>query len=148
MKETFYIIEVSPQWYNLLVKDSHFCLACGTDLEVLKKTIYNCVRKYKTEDRLNRVIEELSNSGQIAPSTFNQRQKDFDSGKHLVFEDLVEEVVAEALKDNRKDTPYHRVKERLSTSVTSVKARSISTDPVTTRVVKRVTPLAVRRVLL
>ena len=43
MYDLFYIIEVSPQWYNLIVKDTHYCITCGSDLELLKRTIYKYV---------------------------------------------------------------------------------------------------------
>ena len=145
MYDLFYIVEVSSQWYNLLVKDTHYCLACGSDLESFKRTIYNYVRKYKTEDRVFRVLNDLSDSGKISPLTYDQRRKDYLSGRHLVFNDLVRGVVEQALKDNRQDTPYNRTKKKVRT-ITPVKIAASPLPPTNeARAVGKIRPCKIRR---
>ena len=146
MYDLFYIVEVRPQWYNLILKDTHFCIGCGGDIDTLKRTIYNYVRKYKTEDRVYRAIKGLECSGKVAPTVYDKRCEDYLSGKHIVFNDLVRGVVVQAIKDNRQDTPYHHAKKKVRTIVphTVVAASPLPpTDKV--RVVKNITPLKVKR---
>lgn len=146
MKDLFYILEVSPQWYNLIVKDTHFCIACGSDLEVFKRTIYKYVRKYKIEDRVYSALKAMECGDSVPPTVFEQRQKDYLSGKHLVFEDLVRGVVEEALKDNRKDTPYHHAKKKVRTIVPHTVVSASPLPPTNeVRVVKKIRPLSIKR---
>lgn len=149
MYDLFYIVEVKPQWYNLIVKDTHYCVACGSDLETFKRTIYNYVRKYKIEDRVYKALSGLSDGGRVPHTVLDQRRKDYTSGKHLVFNDLVRGVVAQALKDNRQDTPYHHAKKKVRTvaPVEQVAARSLPPLNETTpkKVVGKIRPLTVKR---
>lgn len=147
MYDLFYIVEVSPQWYNLILKDTHYCIACGSDLESMKRTIHHYVRKYKTEDRVYRAISGLSDGGRVSPATYDQRQKVYDSGKHLVFNDLVRGVVAQALKDNRQDTPYHRTKKKVRT-VTPVGVAASPLPPTNeVRAVGKIRPRKIQRTI-
>ena len=147
MYDLFYIIEVSPQWYNLIVKDTHYCIACGSDLEPLKRTIYKYVRKYKIEDRVYRVLRGLSDGGRVCPSTLTQRQEDYLKGKHLVFNDLVRGVVAQALKDNRQDTPYHHAKKKVR-AVTPVEVAASPLPPTNeVRTVGKIRPRKIQRTI-
>lgn len=147
MYDLFYIIEVLPQWYNLIVKDTHYCIACGNDLEPLKRTIYKYVRKYKTEDRVYRVLKGLSDGGRVSPATLTQRQKVYDSGKHLVFNDLVRGVVAQALKDNRQDTPYHHAKKKVR-AVTPVGVTASPLPPTNeVRAIGKIRPRKIQRTI-
>lgn len=152
MYDLFYIIEVRPQWYNLLLKDTHYCVACGNDLEVFKRTIYKYVRKYKMEDRVYRALKGLSDSGEVSPITYEQRRRDYLSGKHIVFNDLVRGVVSQALKDNRQDTPYHHIKKKVRTITPppSVKAVASPLPPLNEgaeqrRSVGKIRPLSIKR---
>lgn len=146
MKDLFYIVEVRPQWYNLIVKDTHYCVSCGSDLEKIKRTIYNYVRKYKVDERVLRALRGLEDSGRVPPTVFEKRQKDYDSGKHIVFNDLVRGVVEEALKENRKDTPYHKTKKKVGHITPRHEERSCPLPPTNeVKVVKKITPLKIRR---
>lgn len=149
MYDLFYIVEVRPQWYNLIVKDTHFCIACGGDLEKIKRTIYNYVRKYKIEDRVYSALKDLDCGGKVAPATYEQRRKDYLSGKHLVFNDLIREVVSSAIKDNRHDTPYHHAKKKVKT-ITTPPTVKVMASPLTptneVRTIKKVTPLKIKRI--
>ena len=149
MYDLFYIIEVTPQWYNLIVKDTHYCIACGSDLEVFKRTIYNYVRKYKIEDRVYRTLRGLNDGGTVPLTVLEKRREDYLSGRHLVFNNLVRGVVEQALKDNRQDTPYHHAKKRVKvvTPVVQVAARSLPplNDTSSKKVVGKIRPLKVKR---
>ena len=147
MYDLFYIVEVSPQWYNLILKDTHYCIACGSDLESMKRTIHHYVRKYKTEDRVYRAISGLSDGGRVSPATLTQRQKVYDSGKHLVFNDLVRGVVAQALKDNRQDTPYHHAKKKVR-AVTPIGVAASPLPPTNeVRAVGKIRPRKIQRTI-
>ena len=150
MYDLFYITEVSPQWYNLIVKDTHYCVACGSDLEVFKRTIYKYVRKYKIEDRVYRALRELSDSGHVPPAVLEKRKKDYLSGGHTVFNDLIRGVVSEALKDSRKDTPYHHAKKKVRTIRPVEQVRTsplppLNEEKVQKRSVGKIRPLSIRR---
>ena len=145
MKDLFYIVEVHPQRYNLLVKDTHYCIACGSDLESFKRTIYSYTRKYKTEDRVYKALRGLSDGGRVSPATYDQRQKDYMSGKHLPYTTLVSGVVAQALKDNRQDSPFNRVKKRMTT-ITPIGVAASPLPPANTkRAVGKITPCKIQR---
>ena len=147
MYDLFYIVEVTPQWYNLIVKDTHYCIACGSDLEVFKRTIYNYVRKYKIEDRVYRVLRGLSDGGHVPLTVFEKRREDYLSGRHLVFNDLVRGVVAQALKDNRQDTPYHRTKKKVR-AVTPVGVAASPLPPTNeVRAVGKIRPRKIQRTI-
>ena len=150
MYDLFYILEVQPQWYNLIVSGTHYCIASGGDLEVLKRTIYKYVRKYKIEDRVYTALRGLSDCGVVPPKTLEQRQKDYLSGKHLVFNDLIRGVVSEAIKDNRQDTPYHHAKKKVRTITPRTEVRTsplppLNEEKVQKRSVGKIRPLTVKR---
>ena len=150
MKDLFYILEVRPQWYNLIVKDTHYCIACGSDLEKFKRTIYKYVRKYKIEDRVYSALRNTESGGQVAPTTRDKRRALYLSGQHLVFNDLIRGVVEEALKDNRKDTPYHHAKKKVRTIVPRTEVRTSPLPPpnevvIPKRSVGKIRPLSIKR---
>lgn len=146
MQDLFYIVEVKPQWYNLIVKDTHYCVACGSDLEKMKRLVYKYVRKYKIEDRVYKALSGLSDSGRVPPTVLEMRRNDYLSGKHTVFNDLVRGVVEEALKDNRKDTPYHHAKKKVKAITPHTEVRTSPLPPSNeVRAVKKITPLKIRR---
>ena len=145
MYDLFYILEVSPQWYNLCVRDTHYCLAGGSDLEVLKRTIYSYVRKYKVEDRVFSALSRLEDCGKVSPATFARREKAYGLGLHEEFNDLVRGVVSEALKDNRQDTPYHHAKKRAAVLAPKRIAASPMPPAQEVRSISKVTPRKIKR---
>lgn len=146
MYDLFYIIEVSPHWYNLILKKTHYCVACGGDLERIKRTIHSYVRKYKTEDRVYRAMERLEDCGRVSPATYEMRNNLYLSGVPEVFNDLIRGVVSEALKENRQDTPYHHAKKKVRTITPHTVVAASPAPPLNeVRVVKKVTPLKIKR---
>ena len=144
MYELFYIVEVHPQWYNLILKNTHYCVACGDDLESMTEVIYKYVRKFKIPERVYRSISTLEDRGLVPPRTLERRQVDYDLGKHLPFNYLVREMVEKAIKDNRQDTPYNRTKKKVR--VVTPLADSTPEPPQETKRVGLVTPLKIRRI--
>ena len=146
MYDLFYILEVRPNHYNLIVRDTHYCIAGFNDLEVIKRTIHKYVRKYKIEDRVYNTLSFMSDGGRVPPKVYEERKKAYLSGEHLVFEDLIKEVVAQALKENRQDTPYHHAKKR---AVGVSLHTTVRTNPLTptneVRVVKKIVPRKITR---
>lgn len=146
MYDLFYILEVRPHFYNLIIKDTHYCIACSSDLEVLKRTIHKYVRKYKLEDRVHRALNSMESGYRVPPTVFERRQEDYLSGKHLVFDDLIRGVVEEALKENRKDTPYHHAKKRIGTALHNTVVKSSPLPPPNeVRAVKKIVPRKITR---
>ena len=146
MYDLFYIIEVTPQWYNLILNHSHYCVACGGDLEKIKRTIYKYVRKYKVEDRVFKALKETESGGRVPPLVYSKRLEDYNSGKHIVFNDLVRGVVAEALKENRKDTPYHHAKKKVRTITPHTVVAAHPLPPTNeVRAVKKIVPRKIKR---
>lgn len=147
MYDLFYIVEVSPQWYNLIVRGTHCCVSCGADLEKIKRTLYNYVRKYKTEDKVYRVLSSLEGGGKVSPATYNLREDYCKVGLDLVFKDLVRGVVSQALKDNRHDTPYHHTRNKVRTVVKPPEGvvNTAPTPRCEVKVVAKVKPLKIKR---
>lgn len=147
MYDLFYIVEVRPQWYNLIVRGTHCCISCGADLEKIKRTLYNYVRKYKTEDRVYKVLSGLEGGGKVSPATYHMREDYCKVGLDLVFSDLVRSVVSQALKDNRKDTPYHHARKKVKGVVTPPPKGVVNTPAPRCEVkaVAKVKPLKIKR---
>lgn len=145
MTNLFYVVEVKDQWYNLCISRTHYCLSCGSDLDTILNVVYKYVRKYKTAERFLEAVLKLEGNGNISVPTQEQRQERYDLGEHLVFNPLLKDTVQRALKDNREDSPYNRVKKR-SFGVTNVKRTPIPSPEEVRTSVRKVTPLKVRRI--
>ena len=144
MKDLFYIVEVRPQWYNLLLKDTHYCITCGSDLEAMKKVVYDYVRKFKTPDKVYRLVSGFSDHGLISPATFEKREEDFGDGRHHSFISMIHEVVERAIKDNRFDTPYHQTKKRV-VEITPVEHTNTPFTVTKENSVRKITPIRIKK---
>ena len=145
MYDLFYILEVKPHYYNLITRDTHYCIASGPDLEVIKGTIYKYVRKYKIEDRVYNTLSFMTDGGRVPPTVFEERRKAYLSGEHLPFDSLIRGVVAQALKDNRQDTPYHHAKKKVRVVTPTVRTAANTLPPEQKRAVGKIRPLTVKR---
>lgn len=119
MEEVLYIIceEKAPDeyWYNLIYKPTHFCLACGHDLDKILGTISNYVKTYRTKEKFSRAISNLDRGGLVSPATYEVREqyyKDFGDD----YSEIISEVVLVANKERREE-------ERLNSPL--VKAKSL-----------------------
>ena len=120
MTNTFYIQYKESYdkrtWYMLIVKDTHYCLSCGSDLSVLIRTLKNTVKTYRSKERLLKALRGLSDSGTISPATFEQREQWYRLyGED--YEDLVHSTVLEALheakEEDKENSPLRKTTNRL-----------------------------------
>ena len=78
MTGTFYIAHsptVGGTWYMLCVRDTHFCISCGSDLERILKSLSKCVKRVRYKERLLRELSGLDCGGTVSPATFEQREE-------------------------------------------------------------------------
>jgi len=103
-------------WYMLIVRKTHFCISCGSDLEKIKRVLKSCTKDYRTEQRLLDSLSGLDSGGRVSPATFEQREDYFrEHGED--YEDLVHSIVLEALAEAREEdkanNPLRKTKSRL-----------------------------------
>ena len=139
MYDLFYIVEVHDHWYNLRLKNTHYCVGCGSDIENLLGTVGHYVKKYKTAERVYLMIRGLSDGGRMSPATFDQYKAQYDSGKSFPFKQMVYDAVALAKKEDRENSPYNRAKRQVRTVV-----REDHID-IVQEVVKEVLPMCAKR---
>ena len=105
MAETYYIAHydtVGGTWYMLLVRDTHFCISCGSDLEKIVKCLRRSVKRTRTKERLLRELSGLECGGKVSPATFTQREEWYRlHGED--YADLVHSTVVEALREAREE---------------------------------------------
>ena len=141
MTEAFYLTatsSLSGTWYMLLIRRTHFCISCGTDLDKILQVLKSYVKDYRNEQRLLTAMDNLDYGGRVSPATFEQREEYYkEHGED--YEDLVESTVLEALAEAREEdkanNPLRKARNRLQ------KAGGIKTPPVKTQEVK---PIEVR----
>lgn len=146
MYDLFYIVETHDHWYNLRLKETHYCIACGDSIDPMLNTIGLYVKKYKTAERVYKMIRGLSDSGRMSPMTLDNYQKEFAKGGWKVFDDLIRNTVTQARQEDKKNSPFNRAKR----SVRTVEKDLVETPPVQEVVVspiKKVTPHKIKRTL-
>lgn len=119
MLDTFYIVgkntPVSGMWYKLLLKDSHFCISCGGDLDKILQVLKTYVKRYRTKDKLLKALSKLDYN-KVSPATFTQAEKEFKSSGDY-YNDLVTDTVEQALRELREEdkanSPLKKAKRRL-----------------------------------
>ena len=103
-------------WYMLLTRKTHFCISCGSDLDVRLRVLKDYVKRYRTEQRLLDSLERLDCGGKVSPATFEQREDYFrEHGED--YKDLVQttvlEALAEARAEDKANNPLRKAKARL-----------------------------------
>lgn len=119
MTNTFYIAETksnSGSWYMLIVRDTHFCITCGSDLDKVVKSLKRCVKRTRTRERLFKELRGLDCKGRVSPATFDQREQYFrEHGED--YADLVHSTVVEAIREakeeDKKNSPLRKTTNRL-----------------------------------
>lgn len=103
-------------WYMLLVRDTHFCISCGSDLDKILSSLRRCVKRNRTKERLLRELSGLDCGGRVSPATFAQREEYFRAHGED-YEDLVHSTVVEALnearEEDKKNSPLRKTATRL-----------------------------------
>lgn len=119
MLDTFYIVgkntPVSGMWYKLLLKDTHFCISCGGDLDKILQVLKTYVKRYRTRTKLLSALSKLDYN-KVSPATFAQAEKEFKSCGDY-YKDLVTDTVEQALRELREEdkvnSPLNKAKRRL-----------------------------------
>lgn len=119
MTSTYYIEyreSYGGTWYMLNVRDTHFCIACGSDLERITKSLRNSVKRHRNRERLLKALRGLDCGGRVPPAVFNQREEWYRlHGKD--YEDLVISIVVDALREAREEdkanSPLRKTTNRL-----------------------------------
>lgn len=134
MTSAFYITATESYggtWYMLMTRKTHFCISCGGDLNKRLEVLKDCAKKYRTEQRLLDSLSRLDCGGRVSPATFEQREEYFrEHGED--YEDLVHSIVrealAEALAEERANSPLTKTKNRLRKAgvVKSTASRELS----------------------
>ena len=119
MTNAFYLTAnetVGGMWYMLMVRKTHFCISCGSDLDIRLRTLKSCVKEHRTEQRLLDSLSRLDCGGKVSPATFSQRE-DYYLAHKEDYEDLVESIVLEALAEARAEdkanSPLHKTRTRI-----------------------------------
>ena len=119
MTGTYYIAHsptVGGTWYMLLVRDTHFCISCGSDLDKILIALRRNVKRNKTKERLLRELNGLDCGGTVSPATFEQREEWYRAHGED-YADLVHSTVVEALREAReeekKNSPLRKTTNRL-----------------------------------
>ena len=103
-------------WYQLIVRRTHFCISCGTNLTRILEVLKSYVKDYRTEQRLLDRLERLDCGGRVSPATFEQRE-DYYREHSDDYKDLVDSVVTkslkEALEEDRINSPLNKTRNRL-----------------------------------
>lgn len=119
MTNTFYIVsteQVGGTWYNLCIKDSHYCISCGHDLDKIVLSLKNLVKRMRTKERLVKSLSRLEDHGKVSPATLQQR-KDYYMTHSGDYADLVHSAVVDAIKESRIEdlerSPLRKTTKRL-----------------------------------
>ena len=116
MFNSFYIIK--DGWFQLLLKDSHYCVSCG-DYEDILAALGRYVRKYKTPDRLERAIAKINyGKGAIVDDSVIEQRKGLLVAESFKYEDDIRRVIEEAFTEVRGEglVKYKKTQEKLSKS--------------------------------
>lgn len=116
----FYLTEKTSNnrpWYNLRVRETHYCVSYGADLNKILTTLRTYVKKYKTEDRFMKALRHLEDKGKVtSPLMFETYRKEYDDiGR--IHNDLIEETISSAFSELREEerinSPLNKTKVRL-----------------------------------
>ena len=86
----------------LLVRDTHFCISCGSDLEKIVQCLKRSVKRNRRKERLLRELSGLECGGRVSPATFAQREEWYRAHGED-YADLVHSTVVEALREAREE---------------------------------------------
>lgn len=119
MLNTFYLMtsdEHERPWYMLIVRDTHFCVSCGSDLEKTMRLLKDYVKTYRTKERLLHALSGLDCKGKVSTPTFAQREEYFrahgEDYKDLIHK-VVREAMSEAREEDKANSPLNKARTRL-----------------------------------
>lgn len=119
MTDTYYIQyneSFGRTWYMLIVRDTHFCISCGSDLDRILNNLKKSVKRNRRPERLLRELSGLDYGGKVSPATFEQREEWYrQHGED--YADLVHSTVVEALhearEEDKENSPLRKTTNRL-----------------------------------
>ncbi|MBO8161111.1 MAG: hypothetical protein H0Z24_05695 [Thermosipho sp. (in: Bacteria)] len=102
MKNVFYLINVSEDWWQLREKKYHSVISTSNSLEGILARLKKVVIKYKTKERFYRRLERTET---VKPNLVVSKKRELEY-KQIgdKFNDLVEEVVSEALATIKEES--------------------------------------------
>ena len=103
MFNTFYIIG-REDWYQLIIKETHFCVSCGGDLDKILNMAKTYVKRYRTPERLFKALRKTNygKGGRVSPATFEQREQEYvEQGQE--YKDLLTATIEEAFMEMRDE---------------------------------------------
>lgn len=119
MTNTYYIAHnptIGGTWYMLCVRQSHYCISCGSDLDRILQSLKKNVKRNRRPERLMRELSGLDDGGKISPATFAQREEWYRAHGED-YADLVHSTVVEALHEAREEdkanSPLRKTTNRL-----------------------------------
>lgn len=120
MTNTFYIISKEQfggtMWYQLCLRDNHYCLACGGDLDTILRTIKTYVKRHRTVERLYRALNKMESGFSVSPSVYSLRE-DYYRVHGEDYDDLVLSAVAsaiyEAKEEDKVNSPLYKTRTRI-----------------------------------
>ena len=111
MKDLFYIVETSPNWYNLRTTTDHYTLSFGSNLNTLLSVVYRYCVTFKTRERFLKRLREFDDKGLPPKTTAEYYKKQYEERGHL-YDDLISEQVEKAMEYLKENTPYKRVRKK------------------------------------
>lgn len=120
MQELFYIVNVGEgeDWYRLHYKPTHSCLGGFNDYEPLLKTAERLVKKYKTPEKINRVVSKIS--GVMSKATLQRYEKDYEDYEDCEVE--LNDIVEKSLRKIKESHPLFKTLKRYKENPDSFKS--------------------------
>ena len=110
LEKMFYVVESDPSWYELRLRETHYTISFGADLEKRLELITKYIRRYKTEEKImKRVCSKTYEKGTVSKATFDLREEEYKNRGHLL-QDFVTERVEKAILEVKENTPFKRGK--------------------------------------
>ena len=150
MQGEFYILQTREDWYQLRVVRTHFCVACGSEVTPLLNTVYKYVRKFKSAERMYKALDDLSYGGRVSPLEYDRVNDLYLSGEGLVCSEDLRRTIAQAIEDNRQDTPYNNTKKKVKTTLIkrTISPASLTQEDTPVKTCgKKIRPLKVMRTI-
>ena len=112
MFDLFYIIEVSDGWYNLCLKDTHYCMACGSDPNTLLATVGKYVKKYRTKEKFLRALSKTEDKGRHQNKITENNRKGLHDSATYYYDKEITHAITVALDEVKEDTAFNHIKKR------------------------------------
>ncbi len=112
MKDTFYMV-CKDNWYRLHIKDTHYCIGGGPSPEPLLKTVRRLIKKYRTKSRLFNALSHQEDKGLVNEKMTEKYAEEYELYSEDC-DDILAEVVEQAVREVKEDTPFKRSQRILS----------------------------------